>query len=187
MKDLKTLRRPELRGESLLLRTVRLADRDAAVRSCNDPDTVRFLELLPHPYHDSDFDDWLRATRRAWRRREEIVWSIADPATGGWLGSVSLTFAPDRQAAEVGYHVAPWARRRGVAAAATRLLRDWSFDDLGLERLEVIADAENAASRRVAERLGFTLEGTMRAWTRGRDGARCDHVLYGLLRDDERL
>jgi RimJ/RimL family protein N-acetyltransferase len=187
VKDLTTLRRrPELRRDSLVLRSLRPADKAAVVASCNDPSTVRFLDLLPHPYHDTDFDDWLKKTRRAWRARSEIVWSITDALTREWLGSISLTFAQERQSAEMGYHVAAGARRPGVGAAGARLVRDWAFDELGLERLELVARVDNAASRRLAELVGFRCEATMRAWTRGRDDRRHDHVLYALLPDDKR-
>lgn len=68
----------------------------------------------------------------------------------------------------------------------SRLLRDWAFDELGLERLELITDVDNVASRGAVESVGFRREATMRSWTRGRDGARHDHLLYALLPDDER-
>jgi RimJ/RimL family protein N-acetyltransferase len=187
VKDVATQHRaPELRDGRLLLRALHAADKAAVVASCNDPATVRYLDLIPYPYHDADFDAWLKETRRQWRTRSQIVWAIADVTSGDWLGSIALTFAAQRQAAEIGYHVAPWARRRGVAAAAARLVRDWAFDELRVERLELITEVENAASRRAAEAVGFRREGTMRAWTRGRDGRRHDHLVYALLPGDRR-
>jgi RimJ/RimL family protein N-acetyltransferase len=74
--------------------------------------------------------------------------------------------------ADVGYLTAPWARGRGYATAALRELCRWGFETLGLRRIEWGANVGNDASRRVAERAGFTVEGTSRARTLHRGEAR---------------
>ena len=59
------------------------------------------------------------------------------------------------------------------------------FEDLGLERAQIVTTPDNAGSLAVARRLGFVEEGLLR----GRDiedGRRIDVVIYGLLRDDWR-
>jgi RimJ/RimL family protein N-acetyltransferase len=55
--------------------------------------------------------------------------------------------------------------------------------ELGFERLELRADPLNEASCRVAERCGFTLDGTLRsARYNSRQGRRIDLRVYSLLR-----
>jgi Acetyltransferase (GNAT) domain len=54
---------------------------------------------------------------------------------------------------------APAARGRGLATAAARLLCRWGFEELGLERIELLVQPGNAPSRRVAERLGAVPDG----------------------------
>lgn len=55
--------------------------------------------------------------------------------------------------------------------------------ELGFERLELRADPENAASCRVAERVGFTLDGTLRSVRyNARRRRRIDLCVYSLLR-----
>jgi len=56
-----------------------------------------------------------------------------------------------------------WVTRRtawgmGIATEAGAAWRDYGFDVLGLERVVSMISAENPASRRVAEKLGFTVE-----------------------------
>ena len=53
----------------------------------------------------------------------------------------------------------PAARGRGLAVTAVRLLVDWGFDSLGLERVEFAVLPENVASQRVAERAGAVAKG----------------------------
>jgi [ribosomal protein S5]-alanine N-acetyltransferase len=76
--------------------------------------------------------------------------------------------------------VAPAARRRGIATASVRLLVPWAFETLRLGRLQIHADAHNAASHRVIERAGFTREGVLRSYDLIH-GERVDCVFFSLL------
>ena len=89
---------------------------------------------------------------------------MTDAATGELLGSVSLDLFADRQAAEIGYWVKREARRRGVALGAARLVVDWAFAELGIERLELLTYPGNEASQALAVRLGFTRECLLRGF-----------------------
>jgi RimJ/RimL family protein N-acetyltransferase len=84
---------------------------------------------------------------------------------------------------EIGYWMAPEARRRGIGARATRMLAEWGLTTLGLERLELLANPANEASQRLAERAGFTREGVLRKYRR-RHGVREDLVMYSMLAED---
>jgi RimJ/RimL family protein N-acetyltransferase len=64
-----------------------------------------------------------------------------------------------------------------------RLLSAWIFDNLPIDRIAILADAENGPSRRVAERAGFTFEGVLRSHTIIK-GARRDMCSYSLLRGE---
>ena len=56
------------------------------------------------------------------------------------------------------------ARRRGVALAAARLVVRWAFEEVGVERLEILTYPGNAASQALAEKLGFRREGLLRGF-----------------------
>ena len=79
-----------------------------------------------------------------------------------------------------GYLLAPDARGRGIAARALWLLVDWSFRELGLERIQGLAHPDNPRSARLLERLGFTREGLFRAFRPGEAG-REDRIVYSVL------
>ncbi len=81
---------------------------------------------------------------------------------------------------EIGYWTAPWARGQGVMTDAARLVCRFGFDVLGLERIEWWAGVGNDACWRVAEKLGFTREGTCRCRLLHR-GERLDGWVGGLL------
>ena len=90
---------------------------------------------------------------------------------------------PDQGVAEVGYWVAPEVRGRGVCTRAVRLISRWVLERPGMERLQLRADEENAASRKVAEKAGFTQEGILRSSRYNpRLGRRINFVVFSLLR-----
>ena len=99
------------------------------------------------------------------------------------MGDRPRAFRLDDGKAEIGYWIAREARRRAVGARATRLLARWALTDLGLERLELLANPENEASQRLAKRAGFTREGVLRSYRR-RHGRREDLVMFSLLAED---
>ncbi|GIG01660.1 GNAT family N-acetyltransferase [Catellatospora citrea] len=74
---------------------------------------------------------------------------------------------------------------RGHVTEAVRLLVDYLFATKKQHRIQLVIVPENAASRRIADKCGFTLEGTVRG-AFFNDGRSQDVVLYSLLRTDAR-
>ncbi len=73
-----------------------------------------------------------------------------------------LRIAPEAGSIEVGHiRLAPSLQRTPAATEAIRLLAGWAFD-VGYRRFEWKCDAANRASRRAAQRLGFSYEGVFR-------------------------
>jgi RimJ/RimL family protein N-acetyltransferase len=115
---------------------------------------------------------------------DRASWAVVDTA-GVLLASVSLHSIDRAQAdAEVGYWTVPAARGRGVAPVAVDAACRWAYARLGVDRVELCHAVENAASARVAEKAGFTLEGRLRRSYRYGDGRKHDELLWARLSDD---
>ncbi len=84
---------------------------------------------------------------------------------------------------ELGYWMAREHRGRGLMRRAIDLLCAWIFETLPMDRISIIAAVENAPSRAVAERAGFTFEGVLRSYIVFKDG-RHDVAMYSLLREE---
>jgi [ribosomal protein S5]-alanine N-acetyltransferase len=82
--------------------------------------------------------------------------------------------------AEVGFWVVTQARRRGALSEALGLILAWLFDTAEVERVELTALPENEIVPRIADRFGFTYEGTLRQRNFER-GRRVDLLYWGLL------
>jgi RimJ/RimL family protein N-acetyltransferase len=74
---------------------------------------------------------------------------------------------------------------RGYITEAVQLLVDYLFNNKKQHRIQLVIVPENAASRRIAEKCGFQLEGTARgAFYNG--GRNHDVLIYSLLKTDPR-
>lgn len=165
------------------LRPWRLKDAPDVMRACDDPLTVRFLPV-PSPYTPEAAVFFVGTlVPLHWAEGVAANVAVTDAATGELLGAVGLKLElVKHKVAEVGYWTAPWARGRGVAARAARLHATWGLDALGLNRVELLADVDNAASQRAAERGGFVREGISRRSRPDRTGEARDMVLFALVR-----
>ena len=74
---------------------------------------------------------------------------------------------------------------RGYVTEAVQLMVDYLFGSKKQNRVQLVIAPGNAASRRIAEKCGFTLEGTARG-AFFNDGRSQDVVIYALVRDDPR-
>ena len=107
---------------------------------------------------------------------DPLFFAIVDRADGQPAGVASyLRIAPAGGSVEVGHiHYSPGLKRSRVSTEAMYLLMARAFE-LGYRRYEWKCDAQNAASRAAAERLGFSFEGVFRQATvykgRNRDTA----------------
>jgi RimJ/RimL family protein N-acetyltransferase len=186
VRDLSEIERlPELSDGRLRLRALRAEDKAAVVTALNDELVGRFLWQPPFPYKDSDFDEWFAGAEGRWANDRHANWSITRVGEDDWLGSIGIDVVEERQCGEIGYHVGPWARRSGIASAAVRLVRDWALDELGLERVEIMADVENSASQRVALGAGMHFEGVHRGYLTAR-GVRRDMASFTIVPSDPR-
>lgn len=87
-------------------------------------------------------------------------------------------------ACEIGYWVRSGDGGRGYVTEAVSALIDHLFDRCALERVELRIDPANGPSRALAERLGFELEGILRANDRHWDGSLKDSCVYARIARD---
>jgi RimJ/RimL family protein N-acetyltransferase len=113
--------------------------------------------------------------------------TVRDSRTGIFAGDIALLGVnPVLGVGTVGYAIDPAWRGRGFATRAALLLCRWALHEVGLARLVAGTAPDNAASRRVLEKAGFTREGYQRGHHPTVDGGRADVVSYALLAADVR-
>ncbi|MYT20972.1 GNAT family N-acetyltransferase [Streptomyces sp. SID7760] len=143
----------ELTGEGLVLRDWTEADLPAMPALFDDPDVAYWTPIVS-PFDEAAGRARLERDRRM--RAEGTVVLLAITVDGGEpLGEVMLRRAPE--GTELGYAVGPAHRGRGLAARAVRVMAAYAFEQLGVDRVILELEAENAASVAVAVKAGFSL------------------------------
>ena len=177
---------PRLTGRGILLR--RATDDDvlplweAAVAS--KAELIPWLPWCHEHYSLEETAQWLALCREGWDSRESFYFVVTDEVSGSIIGACGLHRVdwPNRRA-DLGYWVRSGAQGSGVATEAARLLARYGLEELGLARLEIIVECGNAASERVAGKVGAKREGVLRhrLWLR-----ECSHdaVSYSLTVED---
>ena len=120
-------------------------------------------------------DGWADGTRAGFSIRDD------DDAFLGFMALVQLEL--EQRQGEAGYLLKESARGRGAATIGLRLLTEWGFEELGLERIEMHIDITNQPSLRLADRAGYKREGVLRSMY-FKEGTRCDLALYSMVRAD---
>ena len=177
---------PPLSDGTVSLRPWTLDDVPAIAAACDDIEIARWIHQLPSPYRESDAREYVLSTVVAWNDGLGAFFAVVDSASGTVVGSIALHVL-DRELAnlEVGYWTAAPARGRGLTTRALMLLSAWALLEAGAERVQLRADVRNTASLRVAEKAGFTREGTLRAsGVNAREGRRVDYAVFSLLPEE---
>ncbi|MGB9180790.1 MAG: GNAT family N-acetyltransferase [Pyrinomonadaceae bacterium] len=117
-----------------------------------------------HPnYSLEESAAWVNSREEAWTKQSEYSFVITDTESGAFFGAVGLNqFNRTHPIANLGYWVRTSATGRGAASTAARLIARFGFEELHLERIEIVAAVGNHASQRVAEKTGAQREGVLR-------------------------
>jgi ribosomal-protein-serine acetyltransferase len=117
---------------------------------------------------------------QAWQSGTWYDFAIVHIGSTDFLGRIGLDQISRDGAANVGYWVRTGRTGQGIATAAMRLIAQFGFEDLGLQRLELRIAVDNVASRRVAEKVGATFEGVVPAGPRGHGELQNDAYRFSL-------
>ncbi|MEW2417804.1 GNAT family N-acetyltransferase [Streptomyces sp. NPDC046866] len=166
----------------LRLRPFVPADEEEVYAAVQDPDIQRWT-MVPSPYgreHARGFVGTI--VPDGWRDDTAYAFAVRLRGDGPLVAAVGVHVrGPD--AYEIGYWAAKEHRGRGYTAEAVEAVARWLFTEVGATRLEWRAEAGNAASRAVAQKVGFRIEGVLRAALR-RGGTDRDCWVGGLLPSD---
>ena len=142
--------------DRLGLRPYRLDDLDSLAPILGDAEHMKYY---PHPFGREESLDWIRRQLDRYRDDGFGLWAIEEKATGEFLGNCgpAVQIVDGEREVELGWHVKPERCRRGIASEAAAPCRDYSFAELGVERLIALCRPENVASCRVADKIGMTI------------------------------
>lgn len=126
---------------------------------------MRFIGRSGRPFTEEQTKRQLDVFERVWRERDFGVWAVERAEGGallGWCGFLPF----EGEDVELVYLLDEPYWHQGFATEAARAVVEWGVTERGWQRLVAVTYEENAASRRVLERLGWQFEGARRAYDR---------------------
>jgi RimJ/RimL family protein N-acetyltransferase len=149
---------PVLETERLRLRSWREEDFGAYAEFCANEATAR---LLGGPWKREDAWRRMAALAGHWALRGYGVWALEDKAGRRFVGYSGLWNPEGWPEPEISWGLVAEFQGRGYATEAAGRARTFAYRDLGWSTAVSYIKPENAASRRVAERLGAKLENSI--------------------------
>jgi len=177
-------RPPVIETERLLLRGREPEDAEAIFRYASDPDVTPYMAWERSRSLEDvwDFLDGLTAFNY---EQEELDYGIAlRSAPEELVGGVGVYWRPRaHRVMDLGYVLAKEHWGQGYVPEAVRALIRYAFRTTNVQRIYAPIFADNAKSRRVAEKIGLRFEGVLRSSVEFR-GERRDEAIYAILRGE---
>jgi len=161
------------------IRKFKLEDIPDKVRWINDP----LINVFLHYDLPLEFDKtttWFQNNRNRTDRYDAII--EVDSVPVGIIGLLSI----DHKHRKAEYYITIGERKylkKGVAFTATRILLNYAFSELGLNRVYLYTETENIAAAKSFERIGFRREGVLKndLFSKGRF---VDRYIYAITKND---
>lgn len=172
-----------LDGDLVRLRALEDGDLPDLVRWWRDPEWSVLQQIVVRPRPTEPiaemFRDWSKSDRGG-----DVGFSAVDRASGDLVGHLTLFGAslPVR-AATLAVMIGSEHVGHGYGTDAVRVLTDYGFREMGLNRIEVRVHAFNDRARSVYEKAGYQEEGARREAT-FHDGRFHDEVVMSTLARD---
>lgn len=171
-----------LQGEALLMRPL-TSDDSADIHALVQAKAIGENTFVPVPYPPEAAEEFTRTRRELWEKDEAYVFGIIEREGGRFAGCMGMHPVYEHFRAEVGYWIGQPYWGRGLASEALRLLIQFGFMTLKLNRVEAGHFEHNVASGRVMQKAGMRYEGLRRQFVWHRDRFRDLHW-YAILRED---
>jgi N-acetyltransferase len=176
--------RISLPGHRVTLEPLTPEHRDGLAAAIRDGELWKlFVTRVPHP---DQLDAFYAEADAAWQAGEGLAFATRHIASGAIIGSTRFMKAsqPNRRA-EIGFTFLARSHQRTAANTEAKLLMlTHGFETLALNRVELLTDFLNTASRNAIERIGARPEGILRSHMVMADGRVRDSALFSVIRSE---
>lgn len=179
--------KPVLTGSRIELRPFDERAIDAMIGILQEPDvlvktgTVHSRITADHPFDEANTRDWY--SRRN-DKQNRLDLAIYVPELDQYVGEVVFNeYDPDNFSVNYRIAIGQSGQNKGFGTEATKLMVDYGFEHLGLNRIELEVYDFNARARHVYTSCGFVPEGRRRE-ALNIDGEFHDAILKAVIRSD---
>jgi ribosomal-protein-alanine N-acetyltransferase len=173
---------PILETERCILRASTPEDAPDLFRIMSDVRVTRYIGQQPMDLLDKAVAR-VQMFHNIFAEQTALPWVVASRTNEQMIGTCAIwNIDRPNHRAEIGYVLAPEWWGKGLTTEAVAAAVTFGFTNMGLHRIEAETDPENAASRRVLEKLGFVQEGHFREYYYNPVGERfTDKAVFSLL------
>lgn len=163
-----------LKTKRLILRKIEPADTGDIGRILQDENVMYAWE---HPFTEEQVDNWIKENIVRYERDGYSYWAVVEKKTGSLVGVCGLIVeqAEGENYVGIGYIFSKEHWGRGYAAESAAGCMDYAFRVLQLDEVTAQIRPDNRSSRKVAEKLGMTVQKRFLRNYRGKD---VPHLLY---------
>jgi len=173
---------PVLSTDSLTLRPFVKEDLPEVLALVQDKEVAATTLNIPYPCSKAEIHEWFDLQLRELEEGRGLRWAVCLTTTDELIGAMKLATHPEYESAELGYWIGKPYWGNGYASEAARLVVDYAFSTLELNRIEAHAMVENLSSAKILQKLGMQEEGyhpqLIKKWDEFKDVK-----TYGLLRE----
>lgn len=164
---------------TITIRPFEYSDIPKKVEWINNPENNKFLHY-DIPLSVENTQKWFEKNKSADNRYDATI--VADGIPCGTIGLLNI----DKKNGKAEYYIAMGKtslKGKGVSTIASRLLLDYAFQELSLNRVYLYTEVENIAAQRLFEKVGFIKEGCLRKDIVSH-GKLVDRFIYAICKED---
>ena len=179
--------REEIKGEKIILRKYQSGFAEKLFEAAFESRGGEFSCWMPWcgaNYSIEDSKNFIKLCLEKWENQTEFNFAVFDAETDKLLGGIGLNQQNNvHKFYNLGYWIRISAQNRGIASEAIKALAKAAFEDLDINRIEILAAKENIPSQKTAEKAGAMREGVLRQ--RLMIGGRIhDGVIFSFVKED---
>ncbi len=173
---------PLLNGTTATLRELRLSDAPSLLAMLGSEEVARFIS--PPPTTVEGFEQFIQWTHNQRLAGTYVCFAVVPVGYETAIGLFQVRqLEPGFATAEWGFAIGSGFWGTGVFLECARLVVDFAFEEIGVNRLEARSCVRNGRGNGALRKVGALQEGVLRR-SFFRNGEHLDQVLWSILRED---
>ena len=149
---------PEIKTKRLFLRKIEESDCNVILFLRSDETVNKFIERPENrkTKNKTEAIKFIKEINEAYLKNKSIAWGITLKNDPKIIGTICLwNFSQNNKTAEVGYDLDPKFHKKGIMSEALKMIVDFGFIELKLDKIEAFTHKENENSIRLLKKIGF--------------------------------
>lgn len=153
---------PILESERLLLNNLQATDIKKIIEFAGNIKIANNTLNMPHPYAEKDAIFWINSANEGFQNKTQYTFAIRLLNSNEFIGGIGLKVNSRFDRAELGYWIGEPHWNNGYTTEAAKLVLEFGFNDLGLNKIFAVHAIENEASGKVMIKNNMVEEGLLK-------------------------